>query len=158
MREQNAYSVRMPKQTQLARAYSKMHMTCQPLARAEASWRALCVARNPVGNHKPDRERRRPARLRPATSAKTGTVAGTTLQVADDLGEVFEATGSRSGFMLGHAVSAPGDLAAIVELPVPNCSCMVGSAASTRGAHCARIPSNAPLRSSRRSTGTRPGR
>ena len=46
-------------------------------------------------------------------------MAGTTSQVADDLGEVFEATGSRSGFMLGHAVSVPGDLAAIVELPVP---------------------------------------
>jgi long-chain alkane monooxygenase len=47
------------------------------------------------------------------------TIAGTALQVADRLEEVFEATGSRGGFMLGHAVSMPGDLAAIVELLVP---------------------------------------
>ena len=47
------------------------------------------------------------------------TIAGTAVQVADHLEEVFEATGSRGGFMLGHVVSMPGDLAAIVELLVP---------------------------------------
>jgi alkanesulfonate monooxygenase SsuD/methylene tetrahydromethanopterin reductase-like flavin-dependent oxidoreductase (luciferase family) len=47
------------------------------------------------------------------------TIAGTAVQVADRLEEVFEATGSRGGFMLGHVVSMPGDLAAIVELLVP---------------------------------------
>jgi FMN-dependent oxidoreductase (nitrilotriacetate monooxygenase family) len=47
------------------------------------------------------------------------TIAGTAVQVADHLEEVYEATGSHGGFMLGHVVSMPGDLAAIVDLLVP---------------------------------------
>lgn len=56
--------------------------------------------------------------LRFATSYER-TLAGTAVQVADQLETAFEATGSRGGFMLGHVVSMPYDLANIVDLLVP---------------------------------------
>jgi len=45
-----------------------------------------------------------------AATGYSATFAGTAMQVADRLEEVFEATGSRGGFMLSHSQAAPRQL------------------------------------------------
>ena len=45
-----------------------------------------------------------------AATGYSATFAGTAVQVADRLEEVFEATGSRGGFMLSHSQAAPRQL------------------------------------------------
>lgn len=47
------------------------------------------------------------------------TLAGSPVEIADELERRFEATGSRGGFMLGHSVALVADLTGIADLLVP---------------------------------------
>jgi alkanesulfonate monooxygenase SsuD/methylene tetrahydromethanopterin reductase-like flavin-dependent oxidoreductase (luciferase family) len=97
---------------------------------SELNERIVAANASPVGfvgllieQYGQDGEMTREEFMRYGLHSATGygiTRAGTAVQIADYLEEIFEATDSRGGFMLGHSQCGPRDLLHnIIDLLVP---------------------------------------